>query len=80
MIRHETFNLKFDGCVSHFIFSLLIFQFTKKKTLTKIYMYVHVYIYIYRHEHALKAVYEMPRKNVFWLGNEQVCRSQEVKI
>lgn len=43
-------------------------------------MYVHVYIYIYRHEHALKAVYEMPRKNVFWLGNEQVCRSQEVKI
>lgn len=39
-----------------------------------------MYIYIYRHEHALKAVYEMPRKNVFWLGNEQVCRSQEVKI
>lgn len=39
-----------------------------------------MYMYIYRHEHALKAVYEMPRKNVFWLGNEQVCRSQEVKI
>lgn len=29
-------------------------------------MYVHVYIYIYRHEHALKAVYEMPRKKMFF--------------
>lgn len=31
-------------------------------------MYVHVYIYIYRHEHALRAVYEMPRKKCFLVG------------
>lgn len=33
-------------------------------------MYVYVYIYIYRYEYVLKVVYEMLRKNVFWLGNE----------
>lgn len=44
-------------------------------------MYVHVYIYIYIDMNMhWKLFMKCQEKNVFWLGNEQVCRSQEVKI